>query len=81
MAKTGGSKGLGRGEDNAWRPHQLHSWSHEGIQKEECLKSIACPKCQQRAAEVINAGNQLRTGWYCGMCRHFEPAIRRERML
>ena len=40
-----------------------------------------CPKCGHKAVEVINAGENVRKGWYCPHCKHFDPAIGRERVV
>jgi len=44
----------------------------------EVLKEIKCPKCKAPAKEVINAEQNIRRGWYCTACQHFEKAILRE---
>lgn len=43
------------------------------------LDKIPCPKCNESAKEIIYAEKNIRQGWYCEKCTHFEPAIYRER--
>ncbi len=43
------------------------------------LKTITCPKCGEKAKEVIHAEKNIRRGWYCTKCQHFEKALFRER--
>jgi hypothetical protein len=45
------------------------------------LKAIACPQCAGKAAQVIYAERRVRKGWYCPACRHFTPAVLRERRI
>ena len=39
-----------------------------------------CRQCGNMATSVIDTENNLRKGWYCEHCTHFEPAIGRERV-
>lgn len=43
------------------------------------LRTKLCEKCHHRAEEVINAGENIRVGWYCKVCKLFEKTIGRER--
>jgi len=45
------------------------------------LEEIYCPKCGKIAKQVILAEKNIRRGWYCDHCEHFEKAIFRERTL
>ena len=42
------------------------------------LKTITCPKCGEKAKEIIHAAENKRRGWYCESCHHFEKTILRE---
>jgi len=45
------------------------------------LKTIYCPECGAVAQEVIHAALEVRVGWYCAACGHFETTIGRERLV
>lgn len=47
----------------------------------ETLEYIKCPACGHQAQQAVYASQRLRRGWYCSKCRHFEPAIGRERKM
>lgn len=81
MAEESSSTSTGRVEDQAGRPEELHSGSPEGVQEAKCLDKIACPKCGDKAGQVVHMETKVRRGWYCGTCLHFEPAVNRERLL
>jgi len=39
-----------------------------------------CEKCgSSKTTQIVNAGNQLRVGWYCLKCRHMTPATDKEK--
>ena len=35
--------------------------------------AIKCPKCRNKATEVIHAETKVRKGWYCPKCGYFHP--------
>ena len=43
------------------------------------LRTITCPKCGNKAKEIIHAAENKRRGWYCESCKHYEIAILREK--
>lgn len=47
--------------------------------KDAELRYNNCTKCHSRTEEVINAGENIRVGWYCKVCKLFEKTIGRER--
>ena len=47
--------------------------------KDAELKHSYCTKCKSKTDEVINAGENVRVGWYCKVCKLFEKTIGRER--
>jgi len=49
------------------------------MSRKDKMATIACPKCNKEAQEVIHAEKKLRKGWWCPSCNHFEEAILRER--
>jgi phosphoribosyl-ATP pyrophosphohydrolase len=48
---------------------------------QEGLDKIPCPKCNEEAIEIIHAAVNIRAGWWCQSCDHFEKTIFRERKL
>ena len=40
-----------------------------------------CPQCGLTATSVVDTEQNLRRGWYCEHCTHFNEAIGRERLL
>ena len=45
------------------------------------LEAITCSVCGHKATQVIYAERRVRKGWYCPACRHFTPAVLRERKI
>jgi len=48
------------------------------------MAGIPCPNCHTSVAEEVIHAKSLdsegtRVGWYCPVCKHFEPAVLRER--
>jgi len=53
---------------------------HEDNNIVEDLSKINCARCGKDAGEIVFAGKNIRTGWYCEHCKLFEKAIGRERI-
>ena len=49
------------------------------MKKETEMSHIQCPKCKNKAEEIILASENKRVGWRCRVCHHFEKAVLRER--
>ncbi len=45
------------------------------------LTQKPCPKCGEPAGQIINAAEQVRRGWWCTACGHFDDAVGRERIV
>lgn len=42
------------------------------------LTTYTCVHCGEKAEQVIFAEKNIRVGWYCKNCSHFEKATGRE---
>ena len=49
------------------------------MKEETEMSHTQCPKCKNKAEEIILASENKRVGWWCRACGHFERAILRER--
>ena len=49
------------------------------MKEETEMSHIPCPKCKNKAEEIILASENKRVGWWCRACNHFQNAILRER--
>lgn len=47
---------------------------------QEDLSTRVCGGCGEVAEQVVATEPLRRKGWYCKHCKHFEPAIGRERI-